>query len=140
MKKRVLILCTANSCRSQMAEGITKYLFSDDYDIVSAGTYPNIVLPEVIAVLKEIGIDISHHRSKSVTEFFGQNFDCVITVCADADRNCPTFLGQAHHIHWEFDDPSRVQISLYGDKLEPFRILRDAMSAKFQTDWIATLQ
>ena len=138
-KTRVLILCTANSCRSQMAEGLANDLFSDIYDIFSAGTYPNIVMPEVITVLKEIGIDISHHRSKSMSEFFGQSFDYVITVCSDADRNCPAFLGNAHRIHWGFDDPSGVAVPYYGDELAPFRDLRQGMFQKFQNDWISTL-
>lgn len=133
-KKRILILCTANSCRSQMAEGLINHLFGQYFVAVSAGTHPNVVLPEVIAVLKEIEINISHHHSKSISAFYGDTFDFVITVCADVNRNCPTFIGSATKLHWEFDDPSRAPVPKYGDILDPYRDLRDTMRAKFTTD------
>ena len=101
-KKRVLILCTGNSARSQMAEGLLRHDAGDRFDVESAGTKPSSVRPEAIATMKELGIDISGHRSKSVTEFAGQNFDYVITVCDDARESCPVFFGAAQ------DPPSQL--------------------------------
>src|SRR5215471_6015801 len=90
-KKRVLILCTGNSARSQMAEGLLRHDAGDLFEVFSAGTRPTIVRPEAIAVMKELGIDISGHRSKSVDEFTGQSFDYVVTVCDNAKESCPIF-------------------------------------------------
>src|ERR1700719_981671 len=93
MKKRVLILCTGNSARSQMAEGLLRHDAGDRFDVQSAGTRPGQVRPEAIAVMKEIGIDISDHRSKHVQEFENQSFDYVLTVCDNAKETCPVFPG-----------------------------------------------
>lgn len=138
-KKNVLILCTGNSCRSQMAEGIAKYFYSDAYDVVSAGTQPSYVHPHAITVMKEIGINISQNRSKSVHEFDNQLFDFIITVCSHADQNCPIFPGPARKIHWGFEDPAYAEGSLE-DVLQQFRVVRDAIVQKFQSDWRKTLQ
>ena len=105
MKKRVLVLCTGNSARSQMAEGLLRQEVGDRYEVFSAGTNPTKVRPEAILVMKEIGIDISDHRSKSVNEFVGQNFDYVITVCDHANEICPVFPGTTR-LHWSFEDPT----------------------------------
>ena len=105
-KKRVLILCTGNSARSQMGEGLLRHDAGDRFEIESAGTRPSSVRPEAIAVMRELGIDISGHRSKSVTEFDGQHFDYVITVCDSARETCPVFLGGAKRLHHDFDDPA----------------------------------
>src|SRR5215218_3923617 len=108
-KKRVLILCTGNSARSQMAEGILRQDGGDRFEVYSAGVKPSAVRPEAIQVMNKIGIDISSHRSKSVDEFIGQQFDYVITVCDNANQNCPVFPGKTKRIHWSFDDPATAE-------------------------------
>lgn len=122
--KRVLILCTGNSARSQMAEGILRHDAGNSFDVASAGVEPTRVRGEAVEVMREIGIDISEHRSKSVDEFAGQDFDYVITVCDNANERCPIFPGNTKRIHWSFDDPAAVE----GDddtKLRVFRRVRD---------------
>ena len=109
MKKRVLILCTGNSCRSQMAEGILRHLASDKFDVFSAGTKPSEVNRTAIKVMKEINIDISQHRSKHVNEFQSQKFDYVITVCDNAKESCPFFPGGTKVLHFPFPDPPHSQ-------------------------------
>ena len=123
-KKRVLILCTGNSARSQMAEGLLRHDAADRFEVVSAGVEPTRVRPEAVELMNEIGIDISDHRSKSVDEFAGQEFDYVITVCDNANEHCPIFPGNTKRIHWSFDDPAAVE----GDqdtRLKVFRRVRD---------------
>ena len=105
-RKRVLILCTGNSARSQMAEGLLRHLAGERGEVASAGVSPTQVRPEAVAVMREIGIDISNHRSKSVDEFTDQKFDYVITVCDNANEQCPIFSGNTQRIHWSFDDPA----------------------------------
>ena len=105
-KKSVLILCTGNSARSQMAEGLWRHEAGDRFDVYSAGTKPSRVRSEAIAAMKEIGIDISGHRSKSVDEFSGREFDYVITVCDHANEICPVFPGKTKRLHWPFEDPA----------------------------------
>jgi len=95
----VLILCTGNSARSQMAEGLFRQAAGDRYQVFSAGTKPTQVRPEAISVMREIGIDISGHRSKSVDEFLGQELDLVITVCDSAQESCPVFPGRTRRLH-----------------------------------------
>src|SRR5437660_6194547 len=108
-KSKVLILCTGNSARSQMAEGLLRNDAGDRFEIDSAGVEPSRVRPEAIEAMREIGIDISGHRSKSLDEFKGWEFDYVITVCDNANQRCPVFPGQTKHIHWSFEDPAAVQ-------------------------------
>jgi len=108
-KKRVLILCTGNSARSQMAEGLLRHDAGDRFDVASAGVSPTHVRQEAVEAMREIGIDISGHRSKSVDEFSGQEFDYVITVCDNANEQCPLFPGQTKRIHWSFEDPAAAQ-------------------------------
>src|SRR5437899_11668804 len=103
-KKRVLILCTGNVARSQTAEGLLRHLAGDRFEVFSAGLLPSYVRPNAIAVMKEIGIDISHHRSKSLNEFIDTPFDYVITVCDHASQHCPIFPGPAKRIHWSIED------------------------------------
>jgi arsenate reductase len=134
-RTRVLILCTGNSARSQMAEGWLRALAGDRYDVASAGTRPSVVNPLAIAVMRERGIDISGHRSKSVTEFLDQPFDYVITVCDQAAEACPVFPGPAHRIHWSFPDPAAVQGS-ESERLDAFRAVRDALERRLRA-WIA---
>jgi arsenate reductase len=131
MKARVLILCTGNSARSQMAEGLLRHLGNaggDRFEVESAGTRPGRVRPEAIAVMRELGIDISGHRSKSVDEFAGQRFDYVLTVCDNARESCPIYPGHANRLHHSFDDPAAVE----GDeeeRLAAFRRVRDEIRA-----------
>ena len=126
--KKILILCTGNSARSQMAEGLLKHITRNEYEIFSAGTKPSFVRPEAIKVLREIGIDISKNRSKSVDEFVGQQFDYIITVCDNAKETCPVFPGQATRIHQSFEDPPPETASDYESRLEVFRRVRDEIS------------
>ena len=99
-KERVLILCTGNSARSQMAEGWLRHYGGDKFEVFSAGTHPGQVRPEAVAAMSELGIDLSTHRSKSVDEFAGQNFAYIMTVCDNAKENCPVFPGTARRVHW----------------------------------------
>ena len=124
MKKRVLILCTANSARSQMAEGLLRADYGDKFKVESAGTRATQVRPEAIAVMKEIGIDISGHRSKVVDEFREQTFDHVLTVCDSANESCPIYPGHANRVHHSFEDPAAVQGS-EDERLASFRKVRD---------------
>ena len=124
MKKRVLILCTANSARSQMAEGLLQADYGDKFEVESAGTRATQVRPEAIAVMKEIGNDISGHRSKIVDEFAKESFDHVVTVCDNANESCPIFPGHANRVHHSFKDPSAVQGS-EDERLASFRKVRD---------------
>jgi arsenate reductase len=105
-RKRVLILCTGNSARSQMAEGLLRHLAGDRFEVMSAGVSPTQVKPEALTAMREIGIDISSHRSKSVDEFSHEQFDYVITVCDNANEQCPVFPGSTKRIHWSFEDPA----------------------------------
>ena len=107
-KKRVLILCTGNSARSQMAEGLLRHIAGDRFEVESAGTIASFVRPQAIAAMAEIGIDISSHRSKCLDEFLETPFDYVITVCDNANQTCPVFPGNAMRIHWSFDDPAEA--------------------------------
>jgi arsenate reductase len=129
MKKRILFLCTANSCRSQMAEGIANHFWGDRLEAFSAGTQASFVNPTAIAVLKEIDIDISKHRSKNLSEFDGQTFDDVITLCGDAHETCPLYVGGTKKTHIGFDDPAKVKGS-NEEVLSEFRRVRDDIKEK----------
>jgi arsenate reductase len=129
--KRVLILCTGNSARSQMAEGLLRHDGGDLFEVFSAGTHPGQVRPEAIEALREVGIDISSHRSKSVDEFTNEEFDYVITVCDNAREHCPVLPGAARRIHWSFDDPAAAP----GDeaaRLAEFRRVRDQIRERLK--------
>ena len=123
-KERVLFICTHNSARSQMAEGILRALYGDQYEVFSAGTQPTKVNPYAIKVMAEIGIDISHHRSKSVEEFYGMEFDYVVTVCDRAKETCPFFPGGKVYIHKGFEDPSEAE-GEEDEIIAKFRKVRD---------------
>jgi len=127
--KRVLILCTGNSARSQMAEGLLRHDAGNLYEVSSAGTNPSRVRPEAIAAMHEIGIDISAHHSKSVEEFANQGFDYVITVCDNAKESCPVFPAKTKRIHWSIEDPSAVT-GTDEQKLAAFRRIRDDLRAR----------
>lgn len=131
MKKKVLILCTGNSARSQMAEGLFRHEGGDRYEVFSAGTRPSIVRPEAIAVLAEIGIDISGQRSKSVDEFVAQPLDLVITVCDNAKESCPVFPGRTRRLHWPFEDPAHVE-GTEEERKAAFRRVRDQIGQKIR--------
>lgn len=124
IRKRVLVLCTGNSARSQMGEGLFRAEGGDAFEVFSAGTKPSLVRPEAIAVMNEIGIDISGHRSKSVDEFAGQSFDYVVTVCDNARDNCPLFPATTARLHWSFEDPAAVEGS-DEERQSAFRRIRD---------------
>ena len=125
-KKRVLILCTGNSARSQMAEGLLRHDAGDRFEVFSAGTKPSFVRPEAIAAMQELGIDISGHRSKSVDEFTGQELDYVLTVCDNARESCAVFPGQSIRFHHTFDDPAEKQGS-EEERMAVFRRVRDEL-------------
>jgi arsenate reductase len=130
VKRRVLILCTGNSARSQMAEGLLRHMGGGRVEVHSAGTRPGFVRPEAIAALAELGIDISSHRSKHVDEFAGQRFDDVITVCDNAAENCPVFPA-ARRIHWSFEDPAAA-VGDEAQRLAEFRRIRDQIAARLR--------
>jgi arsenate reductase (thioredoxin) len=130
-KKRVLILCTGNSARSQMAEGLLRHDAGDQFEVFSAGTKPGHVRPEAIDVMRELGIDISSHRSKHVDEFQGRHFEYVLTICDNAKESCPIFPGTIS-IHHSFDDPAAFAGSEQ-DRLALFRRVRDEIRAYFQS-------
>jgi arsenate reductase len=130
-KKRVLILCTGNSARSQMAEGLLRHMAGGGFEVWSAGVEPSRVRPEAVKAMREIGIDISGHRSKSVDEFAGEKFDYVITVCDNARERCPVFPGKFERIHWSFEDPAAAE----GDeatRLAIFRRVRDEIESRLR--------
>lgn len=127
--KKVLLLCTGNSARSQMAEGLLRHLSKegggDRFEVYSAGTKASFVRPEAIQVMREIGIDISQQRSKNVDEFSGQEFDYVITVCDHANEVCPVFPGKTQRIHQSFEDPPAPGSGDDEYRLSIFRRVRD---------------
>ncbi len=132
MKPKILILCTGNSCRSHMAEGILKAKVGDLVDVCSAGSRPaGYVHPKAIEVLKEVGIDISHHHSKHMDQFLTQNIHTVITVCGNADEACPRYPGQVNRYHWGFDDPAHAT-GTEAEVLAEFRRVRDQISLVFR--------
>jgi arsenate reductase len=131
LKPLVLILCTGNSCRSQMAEGILRASADEIIRIESAGSAPTgQVHPLAIKVMNEIGIDISEHRSKHLSEFLDTPVHTVISVCGNADQACPMFPGMVRRYHWAFDDPAKVEGS-ENDVLPVFRRIRDEIARVF---------
>jgi arsenate reductase len=134
-KIQALILCTGNSARSQMAEGLLRHDGGDRFDVVSAGTHPTRLRPEAVAAMQEVGIDISGHWSKAVDAFVGREFDYVITVCDSARESCPVFPAKTQRIHWSIEDPAAVE---GGDlaRLVAFRQARDDVRTRIQR-WIA---
>ena len=120
----ILFLCVANSARSQIAEGIARSMAPTGTKVWSAGSRPTGVRPEAIAVLKEIGVDISHHRSKAVAEIPASEVDTVITLCGEEE--CPLFLGKATRLHWGLPDPAAIQAG-EDERLNAFRATRDEL-------------
>ena len=129
MKQKVLLLCTHNSCRSQMAEGIVNHDLGGRFRAFSAGTVATSVNPMAIRVLAEIGIDISGHHSKTLDQFAGESFDHVITLCGSANEQCPLFFGGVRRVHLGFDDPSQGSGSPE-EMLVDFRRVRDEIRSK----------
>lgn len=132
MKQRVLFLCTGNSARSQMAEGILRHVAGDRFDVFSAGTRPVGLNLNAVTAMSEIGINIAGSRSKSVDEFAGQQFDYVITVCDNAKESCPIFPGGGARIHQSFEDPAAAAKE---SQLAKFREVRDQI-AKWMSDFV----
>jgi arsenate reductase len=135
MKKRVLILCTHNSARSQMAEGLLRAAAGGNIEVESAGTEATRVHPLAIKAMAERGIDITGHTSKTLDRFLDQPWDDVITVCDSANEACPVFPKAGHRMHWSFEDPSKATGSEEA-KLAVFRRIRDEIDARF-TSWLA---
>ncbi len=136
-KPRVLFLCTGNSARSQMAEALLREYADDQFEVHSAGVEPKgYILPEVLTIMKELNLDMSGHRSKSVSEYLGKlHFSHVITVCGDAEKNCPAvFLNMGKHEHWPFDDPAKFDGSP-SERLIFTRSIRDQIAYRIQ-EWL----
>ncbi len=130
-KKKVLFVCTGNSCRSQIAEGLLRDMAGDRFEVYSAGSHPSRVNPLAIAVMKEWGIDISHHTSDYVDDYLDKDIDIVITVCDHANQVCPTFPGKVERIHWSIDDPFSGW-DLNPDRLDHFRKTRGTLKEKLE--------
>ena len=130
-QQRVLFLCTQNSARSQMAEGLLRARGGSRYEAFSAGTEATKVRPEALQVMAELGIDISDQRSKRIDRYLGDAFDWVITVCDRARESCPVFPGATQSLHWDFDDPAAVD-GADADRLAAFRRIRDEIDREIQ--------
>ena len=139
MGMKILIICTGNSCRSQMAQGFLQS-FDESLSVFSAGTKPESdVNPMAVKVMDEIGIDITRHRPETISLYVGQEWDYVITVCSDADVNCPVFTGIVRHrLHIGFDDPSKVS-GTPETVLHEFRRVRDEIKARFYDFYVKEL-
>ncbi|MDH4157654.1 MAG: arsenate reductase ArsC [candidate division Zixibacteria bacterium] len=134
---QILVLCTGNSCRSQMAEGLLRRHLGESYVVTSAGSEPKGVHPFAVSVMREIGLDISLHTSKHLREFLDRDFDYVITVCDNAAARCPTFPGRTRRLHWPFDDPAEAT-GTEEQVIAEFRRIRDEIEAKV-SQWVASL-
>jgi arsenate reductase len=138
--KKILVLCTGNSARSQMAEGLLKHITQNKYEVFSAGTKPSIVREEAIKVLAEIGIDISQNRSKSVNEFAEIEIDYVLMVCDNAKENCPYFPAKTKVIHHSFDDPPAIGEANEETTLRIFRRVRDEIKTYLERDFLKIIE
>jgi arsenate reductase len=135
-KKRVLILCTGNSARSQMAEGLLRHEGGDRFEVESTGVNPSRVRPEAVEAMREIGVDISGQRSKSAEEFTRQDFDYIITVCDNARETCPVFPGRAERIHRSFEDPPAPGADDRDSTMAVFRRVRDEIRAWLKDEFM----
>lgn len=131
-KKRVLFLCTGNSCRSQMAEGFLRHLAGDKFEVFSAGVKPTQMNPMATEVMSEAGVDISKHKSKPAMGFINQQFDYVITVCDNAKQTCPAFPGRYKKIHWDIPDPAEFSSDSREEIFKEFRRIRDMIKEKIK--------
>lgn len=136
MKQRVLFLCTHNSARSQMAEGLLRTLGGDRYEVYSAGTEATSVRPLATRAMAELGIDISQHTSKTLKVYQGMAFDVVITVCDAAARNCPRFPGSSRSLHWELSDPTQC-LGTEEEQLHCYRAVRDTLRQRIITELLS---
>lgn len=136
MRPRVLFLCTHNSARSQMAEGFLRHLGGDRFEAASAGTEATRVHPLALRAMREVGIDLSSHTSKTLDALLDRPWDYVITVCDSASERCPLFPGHTTRLHWSFDDPSGATGS-EGERLDTFRRVRDGIQTRVR-EWLAT--
>jgi arsenate reductase (thioredoxin) len=134
-RQRVLFLCTHNSARSQMAEGLLRHLAGDRFEVASAGTEATSVRPEAIEAMAELGVDISGQSSKTLERYLEEPFDQVVTVCDDANEACPVFPGAKSRLHWSFRDPSRAEGS-EEERLEVFRKVRDEIQGRIREELI----
>jgi arsenate reductase (thioredoxin) len=134
-KSRVLFLCTHNSARSQMAEGLLRHLAGDRFEAFSAGTEATRVRPLAIRAMEEIGLDISGQESKTLHRYLNEPFDCVITVCDDANEACPFFPGAKNRLHWSFEDPSQATGS-EEERLAVFRRVRDEIRERIEKELV----
>lgn len=134
-KERVLFLCTHNSARSQMAEGLLRDAAGERFEAFSAGTEATRVRPEAISVMAEVGVDISDQESKTLERYLGEHFDYVITVCDDANEACPVFPGARARLHWSFPDPSRAGGEAE-ERLAVFREVRDEIRARIEGELV----
>ena len=135
-RRRVLFLCTHNSARSQMAEGLLRSLGAGWFEVHSAGTEATRVRPEAIAAMAEIGVDISNQESKTLERYLDEGFEYVVTVCDDANEACPVFPGVKRRLHWSFEDPSRAA----GDeeeRLAAYRRVRDGLRERIETELLS---
>ena len=132
-KQRVLFLCTHNSARSQMAEGLLRNLGGDQFEVFSAGTEATRIRPLAIRAMNELGIDISSQESKTLDRYLNEPFDAVITVCDQANEACPVFFGARQRLHWSFPDPSKADGS-QEQQLEVYRQVRDAIRDRIEHD------
>ena len=130
-KQTVLILCTGNSARSQMAEGLFRRMAGDRFEVASAGIKPSSVRLEAIQAMDEIGISLEGHRSKSVDEFAGKPIDYVITVCDNAKESCPIFPAKTSRMHWPFEDPPGPHEGTHEERMAVFRMVRDQIRERF---------
>jgi arsenate reductase (thioredoxin) len=128
-KVRVLFLCTANSCRSQMAEGFLRHMAGDRFEVTSAGTAPTELHPYAVRVMQEVGIDISTHSAKDSAKFFRERFQFVITVCKKAKERCPIFPGAIWRLDWDIHDPGAAE-GTESERLEVFRQVRDEIKGR----------
>ena len=136
MKRRVLFICTHNSARSQMAEGLLRYLGNDRFEVFSAGTEATFVRPMAIQAMAELGIDISHQQSKTLDRYLDQPFDEVITVCDTAAEACPVFPGAVRRRHWSFNDPSKATGS-ESEQLQVYRQVRDQICTHIENELLS---
>jgi arsenate reductase len=134
-KAKVLFLCTHNSARSQMAEGLLRHLAGDRFEAHSAGTEATYIRPLAIRAMDEIGVDISGQESKTLERYLGKPFDYVITVCDDANEACPFFPGATNRLHWSLPDPSAAK-GTEEERLEVFRSVRDALRDRVQAELV----
>ena len=131
-KTKVIFICTGNSCRSQMAEGLLRYMAGDRFEVFSAGSHPSHLHPASIIVMAELGIDISNHSADSIDEYLDKDIDIVISVCDNARQVCPVFPGDVQQIHWSIDDPFHGWGAEPSD-LIPYRETRETLKDRLES-------